>query len=431
LLLTLEATLFRLRGDAASRRLLGAYFGLLAVLGLGLAALLLLDPDRILAGYDGRAFDLGERLLTQARVVAMYVGQILLPRLNAMPFFYDGLPYSTGWLDPPATLASALFLLALAGLGVALRRRRPLAACGIALFFVGHSMESTILPLELAFEHRNYLPSLGLILAAVDLAVAASRARTWLGPTLAGVAVAALFALGLARAFAWSSAEQIYLTAIASTWPSQRARAEFAQTLTEQGRLGAARQILRGGVGLGPRLQEGYLDCLEKRRMDPARIAAARGQLGAYVGDYDASALIIVAKLALDHSCNIPQPALLDLIVDAAGARAMQPSSRQKLLMYVGHLRHALGDDEGAVAALDAAFRAFPANPTPLLLAANWRLDAGDENAARLLYERALAVGVPGRLDLDGQFAGVAGRLTGEVPVAAPQEHAPAARAPN
>ena len=428
LLLTLEATLFRSRDEGRSRRLLLAYFGVVAVLGLCLALLLLLDPDRLLAGYGGRPFDLAERLLTQARVVAIYVGQILLPRLNAMPFFYDGLPHSTGWLTPPETLASALFLLALAGLALALRHRRPLAAFGIALFFAAHLMESTILPLELAFEHRNYLPSLGLILAGVDLAMAACGARAWLGPTLAGVAVAALFALGLTRAFVWSSAEHIYLTAIAGTWPSLRARAELAQVLTDQGWLRAARQVLAETAGLGPRLQEGYLDCLETGRMEPARIVAARDQLGASVGDYDTSALIIVVNLALDRTCAIAQPDLLALVADAAGAPALQPSSRQKLLMYVGHLRHELGDGEGAIAALEAAFAVLPANPMPLLLAAHWRLDAGDWDGATALYDRARAAGSPGRLDLGAQFSEVAQRLRDTPPGASAHATAPAVR---
>jgi len=55
------------------------------------------------------------------------------------------------------------------GLGLGLLRRRPLAAFGILFFFAGHRLESTLIPLELAFEHRNDLPSLGLILAAADL----------------------------------------------------------------------------------------------------------------------------------------------------------------------------------------------------------------------------------------------------------------------
>jgi hypothetical protein len=428
LLLALEATLFRFRDQGRSRRLLAAYFGVVAAFGLALGMLLLLDPDRLLAGYGGRPFDLAERLLTQARVVAMYVGQILLPRLNAMPFFYDGLPHSTGWLSPSETLTSAVFLLALACLALAVLRRRPLAAFGIVLFFAGHLMESTILPLELAFEHRNYLPSLGLILAAVDLAVAACRVGAWLGPILAGVAVAALFALSLTRAFAWSSAEHIYSTAIAGTWPSQRARAELAQVLTDRGRFRAARQILAGAVGSGPRLQEGYLDCRETGRMDPERIAAARAQLGNSVADYDTSALIIVVNLALDRTCAIAQPDLLALVADAAGAPAMQPSSRQKLLMYVGHLRHELGDGEGALAALEAAFAVVPANPMPLLLAAHWRLDAGDWDGATALYDRGRAAGSPGRLDLDTQFSEVAQRLRDAPPGASPGATAPAVR---
>jgi hypothetical protein len=39
-------------------------------------------------------------------------------------------------------------------------------AFGIAWFFIGHALESTVLPLELAHEHRNYLPLFGMVLIA-------------------------------------------------------------------------------------------------------------------------------------------------------------------------------------------------------------------------------------------------------------------------
>ncbi len=195
LLGALELSLFRLRGSTPTRRLLLSYFGLTVLLGLG-AALWLLTTH---GAYTGRAFDMEERLLTQARVVTLYVGQILLPRPGAMPFFYDGLPYSTGWLQPPTTLWSALFLLGLFGLGLGLLRRRPLAAFGILFFFAGHLLESTLLPLELAFEHRNYLPSLGLILATADLIGSATGALARFRPMIAALALLALFSLGLAR----------------------------------------------------------------------------------------------------------------------------------------------------------------------------------------------------------------------------------------
>jgi tetratricopeptide (TPR) repeat protein len=37
----------------------------------------------------------------------------------------------------------------------------------VLFFFAGHLLESTFLPLEMVFEHRNYLPSIALILLAV------------------------------------------------------------------------------------------------------------------------------------------------------------------------------------------------------------------------------------------------------------------------
>ena len=46
-------------------------------------------------------------------------------------------------------------------------RRFPLAAFGIAWFLIGHSLESTFIPLELVHEHRNYLPLFGMLLLPV------------------------------------------------------------------------------------------------------------------------------------------------------------------------------------------------------------------------------------------------------------------------
>jgi protein O-mannosyl-transferase len=424
LLLTLELALLRLRGTPATRRLLGAYFGLVLALGLGSALWLLLVPAATATGYAGRSFDMTERLLTQSRVVTQYVGQILLPRLGEMRFLYDGLSPSTGWLRPPTTLASATFLAALLGLALGLIRRRPLAAFGILLFFAGHLMESTLLPLELAFEHRNYLPSLGLILAAADLIAASGGTLGRWRAAIGAIAIAALFALCLTRSFAWSDAQQIYLTALGGDTPSPRARAELAQRLTERGAFAVARALLKDGRGAGPRLQEGYLDCLEKRRLDPQQIDSAHAELGGTLGDYETSGLILIANLALDGRCEIPRAPLLDLLESAAAVPNILPSGRQKLWMYVGHLRQSAGATAGAVDALESALRAQPANPLPLLLAALWQLDAGHADAARALYDRARAIGAPGRLDLGERFREVQERMGRPVPSPSP---APAA----
>ena len=126
-----------------------------------------LAPGWILDGYTARDFTLPERLLTQARLLWVYVGWILLPDINQYSFHHDDIVLSKSLLSPATTLWSLLALLGAFVLLVWRWRSWGLVAFGIAFFFAGHLMESTVLPLELVFEHRNYLPSLGLMLAAV------------------------------------------------------------------------------------------------------------------------------------------------------------------------------------------------------------------------------------------------------------------------
>lgn len=117
------------------------------------------------AGYDLRSFSMAERVLTEGRVLWFYLGLIFLPRLSSFGLYHDDIEISTGWLAPWTTLPAALALLALMFLAWYLRKRSPLVAFGIVWFFIGHSMESTVLPLEIAHEHRNYLPLFGVLLA--------------------------------------------------------------------------------------------------------------------------------------------------------------------------------------------------------------------------------------------------------------------------
>ncbi len=119
--------------------------------------------------YSGREYRLPERLMTEARIVWMYIRWTLLPDLGSLGLYHDDIAVSHGLLAPASTLWALLGLGALAAGCVALRRRQPLLVFGVAWFFGGQLMESTIFPLELAYEHRCYLPDLGLILAVVSL----------------------------------------------------------------------------------------------------------------------------------------------------------------------------------------------------------------------------------------------------------------------
>lgn len=143
--------------------------GLATLAGLGLVAGLAyaLSPSAqwLWSGYDLRPFSLVERLLTEARVLWFYLGLIAAPRLEAFGLYHDDIVVSTALFSPWTTLPALLGLGGLAGLAWLMRTRAPLLAFGIAWFLIGHALESTILPLEIAHEHRNYLPLLGILLA--------------------------------------------------------------------------------------------------------------------------------------------------------------------------------------------------------------------------------------------------------------------------
>lgn len=140
--------------------------GLAATAVVGIFFLVYLGNGWLERGYEMRTFTLYERLLTEVRVLWLYAGQILFPVYRKFGLFLDGFPVSRGLLNPVSTLLAVTgWLAVLAGCAVLLRRHR-LIGLSILWFLVGHSLESSFLPLEIAHEYRNYLPSLGLILAA-------------------------------------------------------------------------------------------------------------------------------------------------------------------------------------------------------------------------------------------------------------------------
>lgn len=178
-LLLIEFTVlgFRASGPRMSRHA-AAFFGVFLLLpGLGIAAVAVLHPATLFAGYAGRDYTLYERLLSESRVLVDYLRWALLPNLEQLGLYHDDIAASHGLLDPPSTLACCCVIAALLVAALAVRRRLPLLSLGVLWFFAGHLIESTVLPLELAFEHRNYLPLFGLILGVVGTLYLFARRR--------------------------------------------------------------------------------------------------------------------------------------------------------------------------------------------------------------------------------------------------------------
>lgn len=168
LCLALEMAYFQ--RDAASRRIVAGFYVTMLALPLALAGLIAaIRPAALFAGYRILDFDMPHRLLSQARALFSYLGMLLFPRGSEMGVFTDHFGASTGLLSPSTTLLSWVGLIAISVPTIALRRRAPHMFAGWFFFLVAHGVESTILPLELYFEHRNYLPSVGLLLMIAGL----------------------------------------------------------------------------------------------------------------------------------------------------------------------------------------------------------------------------------------------------------------------
>ncbi len=107
-----------------------------------------------------RAWSEGQRLLTEPRVLLAYLDLLLLPRPFSRGLFNDGFLPSSDWLHPWTTPLALCAVLLLPILAWRLRRRHAACAFAVLFFFAGHLLESTSIPLELYFEHRNYVPAL-------------------------------------------------------------------------------------------------------------------------------------------------------------------------------------------------------------------------------------------------------------------------------
>jgi protein O-mannosyl-transferase len=134
----------------------------------------------LVEGYKIRDFTLGERLLTQSRVVLYYLSLLVFPHPSRLNLDYD-FPVSHSLIDPPTTLIALLAIAALLALSVWKAKEYRLLSFSILWYFGNLAIESSIFPLEMVYEHRLYLPSVGpFLLFSVALIVGLERARLFL-----------------------------------------------------------------------------------------------------------------------------------------------------------------------------------------------------------------------------------------------------------
>lgn len=165
----IEITFFNFNtSNKKQKQFLYSFFiATLAIPAVMLAGKMAISPDWLLGGYATRDFNLIERILTEARVLWFYIYLIILPNISQMGIYHDDIPLSYNLLTPWTTLPAMLGIILLLLTAILKRKSLPVLSFGILFFFAGHSLESTIFPLEIAHEHRNYLPMFGIIFSLI------------------------------------------------------------------------------------------------------------------------------------------------------------------------------------------------------------------------------------------------------------------------
>jgi len=350
------------------------------------------------SGYNGRDFTPAERLLTEPRVLFMYLHKMLAPWPSAVRLWYDDFALSTGLFAPWTTVCALLGLAALAGLSWKARASAPLPAFAVLWFLSCHLLESSALPLELVFEHRNYQASAGIwfALAAGAAQVLARASSPRAAQVLAMLGAAYLI---LQAGVTWQVATTWGRPLEMSAWMAERLPGSKRATLGFVGTLmrnrlpfDAAREADRAArrwpddpsgqlltIMLACQFREipfpASIDLLNRLRTTPGNTNA--------VVDYTDG---VVSLLEAGH-CPIGLPFPPSELTGAALANPALVTQRQNLLLL--HSR-ALGVEGRGAQAREYFRRATDVRPQMILLIQGVidAVEAGDLPLARAYVER-------------------------------------------
>jgi len=378
-MLAIELTLFQFQGAPAGRRFLAAFFGITVLLpALVFLIFLALNPSWLTNSYIGRGYSLDERLMTEARILWFYLREIVAPNPLQMGLFHDDIANSRSLLDPITTLASIVGLALLLLASWLARKKAPLISFAILFFFAGHVLESSILPLEIVHEHRNYLPMYGILLATFYyLLYPFKYADTLRFRYVAGVLLIALFAYGTwSRALHWANPFELAQYEVENHPNSARDNGEmgnnYASIHTEDAAVKEAyywkaQQYYERSAAVDPDATTSLFAAIlvaaqTNRNIDPAWIANLQHRLEFSPSEPDTGEkLTRLVQCKVDKKCNLESQTLLDFI-NAALRNKTTTGDRRALVLssQIFYLVDLTGD---YTQALDVMRQAVQSNP--------------------------------------------------------------------
>lgn len=354
---------------------------------------LMLSGYLLRAGWNGfahgtsalRSWTLGQRLLTEPRVLTKYMDLLWLPRPFTPGLFNDHVQVSTSLWSPGTTLPALLAVLGLIAGACCLRRKFPATALAILFYFVGLTMESTTLQLELYFEHRNYLPAmlmfwpLALWICGVNLQNPALVARPTLSSTIDPTSNKSGSLLKGALAVMLLTSLALMTHARAALWGNNHDQGLLWAQLNPGSPRAQANAALLEMAGGAP--QQAVARLIAALPTDPDQVQLSFNLIGAHcmlgnvpVSDFqlarraiahtrDPGTLLVhwfdsSIAAAIEGRCHGLDLTALDTLLDAglANQKLSEVSGRHQDLLYLkGHIALARHDSAAALSDFNAA----------------------------------------------------------------------------
>lgn len=262
--------------------------------------------------YEHRSFTMLERALTEPRILLFYLSQIFLPSASKLSIEHD-IVLSTSLFSPWNTLPAIVACMGLIIFSLFRIRKNPLLSFAILFFFINHLVESTIIPLELLFEHRNYLPSLFLFLPFAAFLTTSISKKTfrdrWIKPLLATVCTGFLILSGTStyeRNKAWASEQTLWQDAVAKAPDSGRAKLNLAKNYIKEKKYEEAFQLCE---------ESEQFTGTTRNKLVPISLNS-KGAIAYRQGNYDEALALFTKALALRNDYTEVSYKIIQLLIE-------------------------------------------------------------------------------------------------------------------
>jgi tetratricopeptide (TPR) repeat protein len=344
-----------------------------------------------------RDFSIYERFLTQGRVLMDYLHHWYLPKLFTTGVIQDHFTKSTGLFSPATTALSFLVHGIIIVLAFVQRRKFPLFSLAVLFFYTSHLLESTVINLELYFEHRNYGATAFLFLPIIEF----GYRKLSLRPFAVAVILAILLLGSFTRfsATVWQSLPTMFELSARKAPASARAQSQYAKLMFFLGKHDEAVEIIDRAIANIPQddpllLTNRLFFLCADNKLELSDFEAGARRLSQLPFDSRAlKAYNEFAQRVLENSCpNIPPEMLEQTFVSMLDVSANRnPTSLQysHVNFLIGFTRTYMDKPEAALEAFERSLDSRP-GPSHAMSMASLMASHGFGREALVLADRAL-----------------------------------------